>query len=166
MEARRHHERGPAEVWWCGGAVEVMQAMETGNGGSRGARDDTANGEALEQRSGRHGGAAAKQRQKGATTAGSRRLRQGKKARAPWFWVTGPLLVAREAGRQKEKEMGIERGGGGIERWRRWREDEGEMEIDGSEEEVGLGLGLDRSLTCWEAQLASWASLFSLPLIF
>ena len=40
--------------------------------------------------------------------------------------------------------MGIERGGGGIERWRRWREDEGEMEIDGSEEEVRLGLGLDR----------------------
>ena len=43
-----------------------------------------------------------------------------------------PLLVAREAGRQKDKEMGIERGDGGIERWRRWREDEGEMEIDGS----------------------------------
>ena len=90
--------------------MEAMQAMETGNGGSRGARDDTANGEALEQRSGR---GAAEQRQKGATTAGSRQLRQGKKARAPWFCVTGPLLVAREAGRQKEKEMGIERGGGG-----------------------------------------------------
>ena len=134
--------------------MEVMRAMETGNGGSRGARDDTANGEALEQRSGRHGGAAAEQRQKGATTAGSRRLRQGKKARAPWFWVTGPLLVAREAGRQKEKEMGIERGGGGIERWRRWREDEGEMEIDGSEEEVGLGLGLDRArLGLWNGSV-------------
>ena len=121
--------------------------------GEEGSRDDTSNGEALEQRSGRHGGAAAEQRQKGATTAGSRRLRQGKKARAPWFWVTGPLLVAREAGRQKEKEMGIERGGGGIERWRRWREDEGEMEIDGSEEEVGLGLGLDR-----------WADLLGGPI--
>ena len=56
--------------------------------------------------------------------------------------------MARESGRQKDKEMGIERGGGGIERWRRWREDEGEMEIDGSEEEVGLGLGLD-----WQADL-------------
>ena len=51
---------------------------------------------------------------------------------------------------------------------RRWREDEGEMEIDGSEEEVGLGLGLDR----WAdllggpiGQLGCWA-LFSLSLIF
>ena len=82
--------------------------------------------------------------------------------------MTRPLLVAREAGRQKEKEMDIERGDGGIVRWRHWREDEGEMEIDGSEEEVELGLGLD-----WWAdllggpigQLGCWA-LFSLSLIF
>ena len=66
--------------------------------------------------------------------------------------VTGPLLVAREAGRQKEKEMGIERGGGGIERWRRWREDEGEMGIG-----QGRGLGLDRAPAGLRMGLGGWA---------
>ena len=114
--------------------MEVMQAMETGNGGSRGARDDTSNGEALEQRSGRHGGAAAEQRQKGATTAGSRRLRQEKKARAG----------ERAGGHKEERDRA--RGGGGLGwsrgfPWRRDREeDEGDRERCG--ERVGIGNGV------------------------
>ena len=130
--------------------MEAMQAMETGNGGSRGARDDTSNGEALKQRSRRHGGAAAEQRQKGAMTAGSRRLRQEKKARA------GELA----GGRKEERDRAWGGGGLGWSRgfpWRRDREeDEGDRERcgervgirngvaaleEGSRERSGIGLG-------------------------
>ncbi|EMS48670.1 hypothetical protein TRIUR3_30564 [Triticum urartu] len=58
-----------------GGAEEPWtrcRRWRQGTVGAEGACDNTSNVEALEQRSGRHGGAAAEQRQKGATTAGSK----------------------------------------------------------------------------------------------
>ena len=133
--------------------MEAMQTMETGNSGSRmsSRRHIERGGPRSEERATWRGGsrAAAEGRDDGGVSAAAAR------EESAGAMVLGDGAASGGAGgRAAEREGDGDRARRwGIERWRRWREDKGEMEIDGSEEEVGLGLGLDR-----------WADLLGGPI--